>query len=194
MIELDSIQWSAEGLVPIITQDVDGRLLMLAYTNREALEKTVEMGWMHYWSRSRQRLWKKGETSGHTQRLVSLKLDCDGDAILARVVQNGPVCHTGSPSCFGRMEANVLDDLWSVFADRVQHPKPDSYVNKLLSDERHLRQKVGEEGVEVALADSDDALIREAADLIFHLSVLLFARRQSWSEVLAELERRRRSS
>lgn len=192
MIDLNGVRWSAEGFVPVITQDVGGRVLMLAYANREALEKTVETGWMHYWSRSRQKLWKKGETSGHTQRLVSLRLDCDQDVVLARVVQNGPACHTGSSTCFGDLEVNVIDALWTVFADRAQHPKTDSYVNKLLGDERRLRQKVGEEGVEVTLADSDNALISEAADLVFHLCLLLFARGRTWCEVLAELERRRR--
>jgi phosphoribosyl-ATP pyrophosphohydrolase/phosphoribosyl-AMP cyclohydrolase len=191
MLDLDQVRWDDRGLVPVIVQDAGGRVLMLAYANREALEKTIATGFMHYWSRSRQKLWQKGETSGHTQRVVSLQWDCDRDVILARVIQSGPACHTGEPTCFGDIEATVLDQLWKVFAERARAPKPDSYVNALLRDERRLRQKVGEEAVEVALTDSDDALIREAADLVFHLCVLLYARGRTWSEVLAELERRR---
>jgi phosphoribosyl-ATP pyrophosphohydrolase/phosphoribosyl-AMP cyclohydrolase len=191
MLDLDQVRWDDRRLVPVIVQDAGGRVLMLAYANREALEKTIGKGLMHYWSRSRQKLWQKGETSGHTQRVVSLHWDCDRDVILARVIQSGPACHTGEPTCFGDIDATVLDQLWKVFAERVRAPKPDSYVNALLRDERRLRQKVGEEAVEVALTDSDDALIREAADLVFHLCVLLYARGRTWSEVLAELERRR---
>ncbi len=191
MLDLDQVRWDDRRLVPVIVQDAGGRVLMLAYANREALEKTIGKGLMHYWSRSRQKLWQKGETSGHTQRVVSLHWDCDRDVILARVIQSGPACHTGEPTCFGDIDATVLDQLWKVFAERVRAPKPDSYVNALLRDERRLRQKVGEEAVEVALTDSDDALIREAADLVFHLCVLLYALGRTWSEVLAELERRR---
>lgn len=191
MIDLESIQWSDQGLVPVIAQDVDGRVLMLAYADRDALRRTLETGTMHYWSRSRQRLWKKGETSGHVQRVISLHPDCDGDTILARVEQTGPACHTGEPTCFGDLPAGVIDELWTVFAKRRAHPSDESYVARLLSDERRLRQKVGEEAVEVALEDDDEALTREAADLVFHLLVLLFARERPWSEVLAELEHRR---
>ncbi|MBI1742069.1 bifunctional phosphoribosyl-AMP cyclohydrolase/phosphoribosyl-ATP diphosphatase HisIE [Candidatus Acetothermia bacterium] len=192
MINVDLIKWNSDGLVPVIVQEVDGRVLMLAYANREALEKTIATGWMHYWSRSRQKLWRKGETSGHTQHLISLHLDCDQDVVLARVEQTGPACHTGAPTCFGDLAPDVVQELWRVFADRARTPKADSYVNLLLSDERRLRQKIGEEGVEVALAQSNEELVRESADLVFHLCVLLFARGLQWSEVLAELARRRR--
>lgn len=191
-LDLEEIRWNAEELVPVIAQEADGRVLMLAYANREALQKTLESGLMHYWSRSRQKLWQKGETSGHVQRALSLHLDCDRDAVLARVTQTGPACHLGSPACFGDLDANILDELWAVFADRAANPQTGSYVNRLLGDERHLRQKVGEEGVEVALAASSEELVYEAADLVFHLCLLLFARSLSWPEVLAELERRRR--
>lgn len=189
-LDLDAVRWDDQGLVPVIAQDLDGRVLMLAYANREALTKALETGTMHYWSRSRQELWRKGETSGHTQRVRSLHLDCDGDAVLARVEQRGPACHTGQPTCFGVVHPNVLAELWSVFEARARRPQPDSYVNRLLADERRLRQKIGEEGVEVALAE-DGALTAEAADLLFHLLVLLFARGRSWADVLGELERRR---
>ncbi len=191
-LDLEGIRWNPDGLVPVIAQGVDGRVLMLAYADREALQRTLETGFMHYWSRSRQRLWQKGETSGHVQRVLSLHLDCDRDTVLARVVQTGPACHLGTPTCFGDPDADVFDELWNVFADRAANPREDSYVNRLLGDERRLRQKVGEEGVEVALAASNEELVYEAADLVFHLCVLLFARSVSWSEVVAELERRRR--
>lgn len=191
MIDLDEIRWNEQGLVPVIAQDVDGRVLMLAYADREALQRTLETGYMHYWSRSRAMLWKKGETSGNVQRVVSLHLDCDHDTVLARVEQAGPACHTGQPTCFGDPSLSVLDELWGVFADRQAHPSDESYVSGLLSDERRLRQKVGEEAVEVALEDDDEALPREAADLLFHLLVLLFARERPWSDVLVELENRR---
>ncbi|HDL86651.1 MAG TPA: bifunctional phosphoribosyl-AMP cyclohydrolase/phosphoribosyl-ATP diphosphatase HisIE [Candidatus Acetothermia bacterium] len=191
-LDLEEIRWNADGLVPVIAQGVDGRVLMLAYANREALQRTLGTGFMHYWSRSRQKLWQKGETSGHVQRVLSLHLDCDRDTVLARVAQTGPACHLGSPTCFGDLGADIFDELWAVFADRAANQREGSYVNRLLGDERRLRQKVGEEGVEVVLAASNDELIYEAADLIFHLCVLLFARSVSWSEVLTELERRRR--
>lgn len=191
MIDVQSIQWDEQGLVPVIAQDVDGRVLMLAYANRDALQQTIESGTMHYWSRSRRQLWQKGETSGNVQRVVSLHLDCDGDAVLARVEQAGPACHTGSSTCFGEAAPTVLDELWTVLQDRQDNPSEASYVSGLLSDERRLRQKVGEEAVEVALEADDGALAREAADLVFHLLVLLFRRDRQWADVLAELETRR---
>ena len=192
MIDLAQIKWNSDGLIPVIVQEMDGRVLMLAYANREALEKTIETSWMHYWSRSRQKLWKKGETSGHTQRVVSLYLDCDQDVVLARVEQTGPACHTNAPTCFGDLAPDLIQELWRIFADRVQAPKADSYVKLLLNDERRLRQKIGEEAVEVALTQSNEELVRESADLVFHLCVLLFARGLKWSDLLAELARRRR--
>ena len=191
MIDLNDVVWNDEGLVPVIAQDVDGRVLMLAYADREALETTLETGVIHYWSRSRRKLWRKGETSGNVQRVVSLHLDCDGDTVLARVEQTGPACHTGQPTCFGDVSTSVLDDLWDVFQDREAHPTGESYVSSLLRDERRLRQKVGEEAVEVALEEDDDALPAEAADLVFHLLLLLYHRDRRWTDVLTALERRR---
>ena len=191
MIALDEVRWNEQGLVPVIAQDVDGRVLMLAYADREALQASMETGAMHYWSRSRGRLWKKGETSGHVQRVQSLHLDCDGDTVLARVEQTGPACHTGSATCFGDEPSSILDELWRVFERRRAQSSEDSYVARLLGDERRLRQKVGEEAIEVALEADDEALAREAADLVFHLLVLLFARQRPWSDVLTELARRR---
>jgi len=191
MIDLNTVSWNEAGLVPVIAQDTQGNVLMLAYANRQALEKTLETRQMHYWSRSRGCLWHKGESSGNVQTVVSLQLDCDRDTVLARVVSSGPACHTGADTCFGAVHKPILDELWRVFERRAAAQDPDSYVKQLLSDERRLRQKVGEEGVEVALADQDDDLVYEAADLVFHLCVLLFARKLGWSDVLDELERRR---
>jgi len=191
MIDLDSIQFNEQGLVPVIAQDRDGAVLMLAYANREAVERTLETDYMHYWSRSRNRLWKKGETSGHTQRVISLKLDCDNDTILAQVNQTGPACHTNEPTCFGAQSLNVLAELREVFQERVENPQPNSYVNNLLSEPRRLRQKIGEEGVEVTLAQSKAELIAETADLLFHLHLLLFSEEIEWQDVLAELKSRR---
>ncbi len=191
MIDLKNIKWNEAGLIPVITQDLDGCVLMLAYANQESLEKTVETEYMHYWSRSRQQLWKKGETSGHLQKVSSLHLDCDNDTILARVIQTGPACHTGQATCFGEFEGDIFQQLREVFQQRKDSADENSYVNKLLSDERRNRQKIGEEGVEVALADTDEEMIYESADLIFHLCVLLFAKNIPWSKILEELERRR---
>jgi len=192
MIDLHDVRWDADGLVPVIAQDdVDGRVLMLAYADPDALRQTLETGYMHYWSRSRGQLWKKGETSGDVQRVRSLHLDCDNDAVLARVAQTGVACHTGAPTCFGGGPPTVLDELGDVVRDRAGRSQDDSYVAGLLADERRLRQKVGEEAVEVALEADDEALTHEAADLVFHLLVLLFARERPWSDVLRELERRR---
>lgn len=192
MIDLERIRWDENGLVPVITQDIDGRVLMLAYANRDSLEKTLETGDLYYWSRSRSELWKKGEISGNTQQLKALHLDCDGDAILARVVQRGPACHTDKPTCFGDQPANVIEELAKVFEDRQINPSAESYVNKLLEDERRLRQKIGEEAVEVTLAASPDELIAESADLMFHLLLLLYKNQLEWSDVLRELKSRRK--
>ncbi|MFB6286079.1 MAG: bifunctional phosphoribosyl-AMP cyclohydrolase/phosphoribosyl-ATP diphosphatase HisIE [Candidatus Bipolaricaulia bacterium] len=192
MIEIDDVRWDADGLVPVIAQDdVDGRVLMLAYADPDALRQTLETGYMHYWSRSRGELWQKGASSGNVQRVRSLHLDCDNDAVLARVAQTGVACHTGAPTCFGEGTPTVLDELGEVVRDRAGRSPDDSYVAGLLGDERRLRQKVGEEAVEVALEADDEALAHEAADLVFHLLVLLFARERPWSDVLRELERRR---
>lgn len=182
---------------------------MLAWADRTALEATLSSGDAHYWSRSRQALWKKGASSGHWQRVREVRLDCDADAILYRVDQEGPACHTGRPSCFfRRIEADggVLDGndqgghlltrLARMIADRHLTRPPDSYTTTLF--ERGLptmAQKVGEEGVETviaALTESDERLASEAADLLFHLLVLLQARGVSLDAVLAELARRER--
>ncbi len=171
------------GLLPAIVQDVrSGAVLMLGYMDREALAATRASGKVTFFSRSRQRLWVKGETSGHHLELVSLQLDCDADAILVQALPHGPTCHTGTQSCFGDVAspAGFLGQLDAVVATRASQRPPGSYATSLFeSGLRRIAQKVGEEGVETALAavDADDGeLLGEAADLVFHLLVLLRAR------------------
>jgi len=173
-------------LTPAIVQDADdGRVLMLAYMDEEALRRTRETGEAWFWSRSRQELWHKGETSGNTLAVVELRDDCDGDAILLRVRPAGPVCHTGSLSCFAPW-------LWHRVAERAKERPEGSYVASLL-DPKDAARKVGEEGVETALAgagESDERLVEELADLWFHSYVLLAARGLDPVAVEDELARR----
>jgi len=176
------------ALTPAIVQDADdGRVLMLAWMDDEALRLTRETGEAWFWSRSRRRLWRKGETSGNTLAVVELRDDCDGDALLLRVRPNGPVCHTGSLSCFAPW-------LWRRVAERAQERPEGSYVTRLLDEgPAACARKVGEEGVEAALAgagETDERLVEELADLWFHSYVLLAARKLDPAAVEAELERR----
>jgi len=177
-------------LVPAIVQDAgDGRVLMLAWMDEEALERTRETGEAWFWSRSRRALWRKGETSGNTLAVEEIRDDCDGDAILLRVRPAGPACHTGSRSCFAPW-------LWRRVAERAKERPEGSYVTSLLEQgPTACARKVGEEGVEAALAgtgESDERLIEEIADLWFHSYVLLAARGLDPDAVEAELLRRAR--
>ena len=177
-------------LTPAIVQDADdGRVLMLAWMDDEALRRTRETGEAWFWSRSREQLWRKGETSGNTLAVVELRDDCDGDALLVRVRRNGPVCHTGSLSCFAPW-------LWRRVAERARERPEGSYVTGLLEQgPAAAARKVGEEGLEVALAgvtESDDRLVEELADLWFHSYVLLAARGLDPAAVEDELRRRAR--
>jgi phosphoribosyl-ATP pyrophosphohydrolase/phosphoribosyl-AMP cyclohydrolase len=174
-------------LRPAIVQHArDGRVLMLAWMNGEALRLTIDTGEAWFWSRSRERLWKKGETSGNTLAVEELRDDCDGDALLVRVIPNGPACHTGSVSCFAPA-------LWRTVVERVRDRPEGSYVAEL-AEAGVLRaaQKVGEEAVETALAAAggDGRLVSEAADLLFHLYVLLAVAGVDVAEVEAELAAR----
>jgi phosphoribosyl-ATP pyrophosphohydrolase/phosphoribosyl-AMP cyclohydrolase len=200
-MDLDHIIFGDDGLVPCVVQDArGGEVLMLAYANREALELTQETGQMHFYSRSRQRIWRKGETSGNTLALRSLRYDCDGDALLALVEPAGPACHTGENSCFyrdlgghaatypdapradgepdpGPFEA--LPRLARVIAARASGAPEGSYTAKLLADGPLAGEKVSEEAEEVvraAAGESDQRLAEEAADLLYHLAVLLARR------------------
>ena len=170
------------GMVTVVAQDArTGAVLMVAFADREALERTVATGEMHYRSRMRG-LWHKGETSGNTQRVVSLAVDCDGDAVLARVEPAGPACHTGSASCFGAaaFESETLSSLDRVIAARTAEPRGNSpsYTQRLLADRNLRLKKLGEESAELvlALADGDaERATNEAADLLYHLLVALRA-------------------
>ncbi len=205
---LEQVRFGADGLVPVIAQDRrSGDVLMLAWATREALARTRASGLAHYWSRSRQALWRKGETSGHEQRVAEIRLDCDADAVLYRVDQQGPACHTGTPTCFAtRVTAeggtapepdpggHLLTRLASTIARRAEERTPGSYTVTLLDHGlAKVSQKVGEEAVETVVAahaESDERLANEAADLLFHLLVLLRARGVSLDTVLRTLEAR----
>ena len=192
-----------QGLVPAIVQDADsGAVLMMAYMNREALEQTLQRARAVFYSRSKQRLWEKGETTGHTLDVTGVALDCDGDTLLISARPRGPACHNGTLTCFGdepRAAASsiaFLAKLEAVIASRSADKPDASYTAKLLAKGLNkVAQKVGEEGVETALAgvnESAQKLVEESADLLFHLLVLLRARDVPLASVIAELERRHR--
>ncbi len=195
-----------DGLVPCITQHArTGEVLMLAYMDETALEATLDTGQMHYWSRSRDELWRKGETSGNTQRLVALGLDCDQDTLLALVDPAGPACHTGEATCFfdhvtGTPEP-VLVDLWHVIDDRAEALPEDSWTTTLLTQDGLVEEKVLEEAWEVVdragedeSGDGDapeDTLEHEIADLVYHVLVLARKHDVTLDDVMGELAERR---
>jgi phosphoribosyl-ATP pyrophosphohydrolase/phosphoribosyl-AMP cyclohydrolase len=190
---------AGKELTPVIVQDVrTNNVLMLAYMDDEAMELTRKTGYMHYWSRSRNAIWKKGETSGNVQKAVEILADCDGDALLARVEQTGVACHTGTYSCFAKEpmeQRDVFAELWKVFAERKAAQCESSYTCKLMNDRNLLLKKIAEESSEVIIAAKDKErgeVVYEAADLLYHLMVLLFDEGISMDEVKKELEGRRR--
>ena len=189
-----------DGLVPTIVQDAaTGSVLMLGFMNAEAVEQSQVTGRVTFFSRSKQRLWTKGETSGNFLELVSITPDCDNDTLLIKARPNGPVCHTGSSTCFGdRAEASLsfLAELESVIANRAAEPVEGSYVSKLFAKGLNkIAQKVGEEAVETVIAAKDDdidAFKNEAADLLFHYLVLLRAKGVHLGEIVSVLKERKR--
>ncbi len=192
-LNLDELRFDSEkGTVVVVAQDaVSGRVLMVANADREALERTLETGEMHYRSRTRG-LWRKGDTSGNVQRVVSLTADCDGDTVLARVISAGPACHTGAASCFD--DSLATPSAWSALREIIasRHANLDSpgYTAKLLKDRNLRLKKIGEESGELiaALADGDaDRSAEEAADLVYHLAVALEANGSSLDEVARTL-------
>jgi phosphoribosyl-ATP pyrophosphohydrolase/phosphoribosyl-AMP cyclohydrolase len=206
---LDELRWGDDGLLPVVIQDArDGAVLTLAYANREALQRTLASATTWLFSRSRGELWEKGATSGNRQRVVGVDYDCDGDALLYRVVPDGPACHTGAPSCFaGRLLGGsaapragsftrALDDLRAVIARRRDASPEESYTAALLrAGVDRIAKKVGEEATEVVIAakNGDPAeLRRETADLVYHLAVLLNERGVDFDDVGEELLRRAR--
>jgi phosphoribosyl-ATP pyrophosphohydrolase/phosphoribosyl-AMP cyclohydrolase len=212
-MRLSSVRFGADGLVPVVTQESrSGDVLMVAFANRDALDRTLATGLAHYFSRSRGVLWQKGETSSHVQRVVEVRLDCDGDTVLYRVDQTGPACHTGARTCFSTVISraagqrgsevvaeedpggHVLSRLATTIAQRASERPLGSYTAELLAGGvGKVSQKVGEEAVEVVVAansEDDERLASEAADLLYHLLVLLQARGVPLDVVLQELERR----
>ena len=199
-LDLDALDFrKGSGLVTVVAQDSrSGAVLMVAFADREALERTIATGQMHYRSRTRG-LWHKGATSGNTQRVVSLTADCDGDTVLARVEPAGPACHTGAGSCFGEvaLEGDTLSKLDAVIASRAASAgaTPPSYTQRLLGDRNLRLKKIGEEGAELvaALADADaERATSEAADLLYHALVALRALGVGLDDVRRALDERAR--
>ena len=223
MDEAGTVIFDAAGLITAVAQDADtGEVLMVAHMTREALERTLATGQGWYWSRSRQRLWRKGESSGHVQRIRNVRVDCDGDTVLLQVDQSGPACHTGHRSCFYRGLAyeesegvtsapdapvpgdrpasetgpGILDELAAVLADRRERPREGSYSSRLFAEGlARLNEKIMEEAAEVTRAarkETPERLVQEAADLWFHTLALLVFQGVDPARVFAELARRRR--
>ena len=183
------------GLIPAIVRDASsGAVLTLAWMNEESLQKTLESGETWFWSRSRNELWHKGATSGHTQRVVHIAADCDRDALVVTVRREGPACHTGAQSCFEDVPPTPREALMRVLRSRFEERPPGSYATYLFGEGRDkILKKVGEEATEVVIAakGSDGTrLVSELADLLFHLSVLLVDAGLDWGDVDRELERR----
>lgn len=211
-MNIDKLDWKKmDNLIPVITQDsTTNEVLMLAYTNREAFELTLKTGYAHYFSRSKQRLWKKGEESGHTQKVIETLIDCDNDTILIKVEQEGVACHTGRKSCFfTNIETNeiieevkvdtsnsygVIDTLYHIIQDRKNDDPTKSYTAKLLQGkENSMLKKIVEEAGEFtfAIKDNDiDEAIYEAADITYHIMVALASKNISPDRIKQELARR----
>ena len=192
--DLRSVEYDDRGLVPVIAQNAaDGRVLMLAWANYEALEASLDTGKMHFWSRSREELWRKGETSGNVLHVESLHADCDSDAVLALVTPSGPTCHTGETACFGKGAGPVIAELDSVIAQRAEEMPKGSYTTKLMEDENLRLKKLGEEIAELvtALAQEDtERVTEEAADVVYHLLTATRAAGVDWAEVAGVLRGR----
>jgi len=202
--EIEAVDFTKheQGLVPAVIQDaVTKTVLMLGYMNRESLQKTLDSGLVTFYSRSRQTLWTKGETSGNVLKVQDIRLDCDKDTVLVKAIPAGPVCHTGADTCFFEQNdpslqegLNFLGYLQGVIQNRKKHPQEGSYTNRLFSEGvNKIAQKVGEEAVELIIEAKDNSrelFLAEAADLIYHLSVLFVQKGYSWEEMLAVLKER----
>lgn len=201
-MSLENLKFDEHGLIPAVVQEAEtGEVLMVAWMNLAALEATLATGLTHFWSRSRQQLWRKGETSGHAQHVRALYADCDGDTLLVQVHQDGQACHTGNRTCFftavrgDAVAANMLERLERIVESRKSAPRAGSYVTGLLAKgEPTIARKIGEEASEVITAalggEGDRRVIEEVADLWFHTLVLLGARGLRLRDVLEELARR----
>lgn len=205
------LKLNEQGLIPVVTQDhYSGQVLMVAYMNEEAFNKTLETNKVHYFSRSRQSLWLKGETSGHFQELKELYLDCDSDTLLVKVAQVGAACHTGKLSCFYRSlntetkelteldqfkAVDILKGVYQVIMDRKENPKEGSYTNYLFDKGiDKILKKVGEETAEIIIGAKNpgkEEMVYEISDLMYHLSVLMAEKGATWEDVYKELDGRR---
>ena len=194
--QIERLDWNKQnGLLPVIIQDADNfRVLMLGYMNAEALTKTIQSRRVTFFSRSKNRLWVKGETSGHYLEFISIAADCDADALLVQARPAGSVCHRGTLSCFDDAPFSFIYQLEQIINDRISMPNSVSYTNQLLAQGiKRIAQKVGEEGVETALAavaGLDSELINESADLLYHLIVLLRSKNLSLIDIAQRLESR----
>jgi phosphoribosyl-ATP pyrophosphohydrolase/phosphoribosyl-AMP cyclohydrolase len=200
---MTELKFDEKGLIPVIVQDaLTSEVLMMAYANREAYDKMIETRRTHFFSRSRQRLWMKGESSGHVQDIVSMQVDCDGDCLLVRVKQTGVACHLERPSCFEEVligdlkeTSAILPELVRVIHDRKVNPKEGSYTSALFGNEDKMLKKVVEEAAEVALASkSADKRMQawEVADLVYHLLVVLEGEEIPLEQVYKMLSERRK--
>ncbi len=207
---LKDLKFDEKGLIPAIAQDaVSHEVLMCAYMNEESLKRTLESGKATYFSRSRQELWEKGATSGHVQYVKEILVDCDGDALVLKVVQEGAACHTENPSCFYRKivdgklveiptglgrNPKILYDVYDIIVDRVKNPKEGSYTNYLFEKGiDKMLKKVGEEAAEVIIASKNYVKAEvqyETADLLYHLSVVLVEQGLTWNDIFEELASR----
>lgn len=205
---VDEVDWEKSELIPVITQDKNGEVLTLAYMNKRALSKTIKTGSAHYYSRSKERIRMKGEVSGNVQDVEEVKMDCDRDALLMKVDQKGQACHKGFYSCFYRSlsdpngneeqkegidySLSVLKELEEVIKNRKENPIESSYTASLFSDgEEEIDKKLGEESIEVLIAENKERMISESADLLYHLLVKLISEDIELRDVMKELSERR---
>lgn len=185
------LDWEkTDGMIPVIAQSINGEVLMMGYSNEEAVAKTFETGKLTFFSRTRNVLWTKGETSGHFLEVVKMRVDCDRDTILATVIPHGGVCHTGSFTCFGAEpdEKSSMERLYGTISERFANPRPGSYTATL--NDKRVREKVEEEAEEICEAEGKDEVIWEAADLLYFVSVLMYKEGVTWQDVYNELDRR----
>lgn len=197
MIDVNKVNYDDKGLAPAIIQDANTKdVLMLGYMNKESLEQTMDSRKVTFYSRSKQRLWVKGETSKNYLNVQNIALDCDQDAILIQAIPEGPTCHTGTTSCWGETEQGIFDYLEETIEDRLNNPSANSYVSDLAQRGiNKVAQKVGEEAVEVVIEakdDNEELFLNETADLIFHILVLLHFKGYNLSAVEKTLEQRRK--
>lgn len=185
------LDWEkTDGMIPVIAQSINGEVLMMGYSNKEAVAKTFETGKLTFFSRTRNVLWTKGETSGHFLEVVKMRVDCDRDTILATVIPHGGVCHTGSFTCFGAEpdEKSSMERLYGTISERFANPRPGSYTATL--NDKRVREKLEEEAEEICEAEGKDEVIWEAADLLYFVSVLMYKEGVTWQDVYNELDRR----